>query len=88
MGVDESRQHGGAACVCDPRACGVAAYEPALDDHSGGPAKFTPIEDAHVGQRDLLAGVRPGTAVRIRHLFSFQLPETVDCTESRPTPNG
>jgi hypothetical protein len=71
VGIDESGKQGGAAGVDDPRACRVVAHDAALDDNSGGPAKFTSIEHAHVGQRDLFAASRPGAVEQIRHLSSF-----------------
>jgi hypothetical protein len=60
VGIDEPGKQDGAASVDDPRACGVVAHDAALDDNSCGLAKFTSIEHAHVGQRDLFAASRPG----------------------------
>jgi hypothetical protein len=72
VGVDEARQQGGAAGVDDPRACGVVAQDATVDDHSARLAKFTSVEHARVGQRDLLAANRPGAVTHIGHLFSFR----------------
>jgi hypothetical protein len=68
VGIDESGKQGGAAGVDDPRTSGVVAQDAAIDHHSGGPAKFAPIEHAHVSQRDPFAATRLGAAEQIRHV--------------------